>query len=375
MAIAMCNLKGQYDKIKDQIETEINKVLSSTSYINGAQVKNFENSLKEYSGAKHVIACANGTDALQIALMALDLQPGDEVIVPAFTYVASAEVIGLLKLTPVMVDVDYSSFNVTVNNIEKAITPRTKAIIPVHLFGQSCDMEPIMELAKKHNIYVVEDNAQAIGATYTFTNGEKRQTGTIGDIGCTSFFPSKNLGCYGDGGALMTNNDELAQKIRMIANHGQKVKYHHEVIGCNSRLDTIQAAILNVKLKYLNDYSNARYNAAQVYHALLNGVDGITIPTEMPFSTHVYHQYTLKVKDGKRDMLKKHLEELGIPSMIYYPLPLQKQNAFKSITIQGEYLDVSALLADSVLSLPIHTEITKEEQLVVSNAIRDFFEK
>ncbi|WP_320053584.1 DegT/DnrJ/EryC1/StrS family aminotransferase [uncultured Acetobacteroides sp.] len=375
MAIAMCDLKGQYDKIKDQIESEINKVLTSTSYINGAQVKNFETSLKEYSGAKHVIACANGTDALQIALMALDLQPGDEVIVPAFTYVASAEVIGLLKLTPVMVDIDYSSFNVTVNNIEKAITPRTKAIIPVHLFGQCCDMEPIMELAKKYNIYIVEDNAQAIGATYTFTNGEKKQTGTIGDIGCTSFFPSKNLGCYGDGGALMTNNDELAQKIRMIANHGQKIKYHHEVIGCNSRLDTIQAAILNVKLKYLNDYSNARYNAAQVYHELLNDVDGITIPAEMPFSTHVYHQYTLKVKDGKRDMLKKHLEELGIPSMIYYPLPLQKQNAFKSITIQGEDLDVSALLADSVLSLPIHTEIIKEEQLIVSNAIKEFFKK
>ncbi|TCN62196.1 DegT/DnrJ/EryC1/StrS family aminotransferase [Acetobacteroides hydrogenigenes] len=373
MAIVMCDLKGQYDKIKDQIETEINKVLSSTSYINGAQVKNFENSLKEYTGAKHVIACANGTDALQIALMALDLQPGDEVIVPAFTYVASAEVIGLLKLTPVMVDVDYSSFNVTVKNIEKAITPRTKAIIPVHLFGQCCDMEPIMELAKKHNIYVIEDNAQAIGATYTFSNGEKKQTGTIGDIGCTSFFPSKNLGCYGDGGALMTNNDELAQKIRMIANHGQKVKYHHEVIGCNSRLDTIQAAILNVKLKYLNDYSNARYNAAQVYHALLNDVDGVTIPDEMPFSTHVYHQYTLKVKDGKRDMLKKHLEEQGIPSMIYYPLPLQKQNAFKSITIQGEDLDVSELLADSVLSLPIHTEITKEEQVIISNAINEFF--
>lgn len=373
MAIAMCDLKGQYDKIKDQIEAEISKVLSSTSYINGAQVKNFENSLKEYTGAKHVIACANGTDALQIALMALDLQPGDEVIVPAFTYVASAEVIGLLKLTPVMVDVDYSSFNVTVKNIEKAITPRTKAIIPVHLFGQCCDMEPIMELAKKHDIYVVEDNAQAIGATYTFMDGEKKQTGTIGDIGCTSFFPSKNLGCYGDGGALMTNNDELAQKIRMIANHGQKVKYHHEVIGCNSRLDTIQAAILNVKLKYLNDYSNARYNAAQIYHALLNGVEGITIPDEMPFSTHVYHQYTLKVKDGKRDMLKKYLEGQGIPSMIYYPLPLQKQNAFKSITIQGEDLNISELLADSVLSLPIHTEITKEEQVVISNAIKEFF--
>jgi UDP-2-acetamido-2-deoxy-ribo-hexuluronate aminotransferase len=373
MAIAMCDLKGQYDKIKDQIETEINKVLSSTSYINGAQVKNFENSLKEYTGAKHVIACANGTDALQIALMALDLQPGDEVIVPAFTYVASAEVIGLLKLTPVMVDVDYSSFNVTVKNIEKAITPRTKAIIPVHLFGQCCDMEPIMELAKKHNIYVVEDNAQAIGATYTFTDGERKQTGTIGDIGCTSFFPSKNLGCYGDGGALMTNNDELAQKIRMIANHGQKVKYHHEVIGCNSRLDTIQAAILNVKLKHLNDYSNARYNAAQIYHALLDGIEGITIPDEMPFSTHVYHQYTLKVKDGKRDMLKRHLEEQGIPSMIYYPLPLQKQNAFKSIAVQAESLDVSAQLADSVLSLPIHTEIKSEQQEVIVNAIKNFF--
>lgn len=375
MAIVMCDLKGQYDKIKNQIEVEINKVLSSASYINGTQVREFENSLMEYTGAKHVIACANGTDALQIALMALDLQPGDEVIVPAFTYVASAEVIGILKLTPVMVDVDYSSFNVTIKNIEKAITHKTKAIIPVHLFGQSCDMEPIMELAKKHGIYVIEDNAQAIGAIYTFSNGEKRQTGTIGDIGCTSFFPSKNLGCYGDGGALMTNNDELAPKIRMIANHGQKVKYHHEVIGCNSRLDTIQAAILNVKLKYLTNYCDARYNAAQVYHNLLKDIDGIAIPTELPFSTHVYHQYTLKVNNGKRNLLKKHLEEHGIPSMIYYPLPLQKQNAFISIAVQAETLDISVQLADSVLSLPIHTEIKREQQEVIVNAIKNFFTK
>jgi UDP-2-acetamido-2-deoxy-ribo-hexuluronate aminotransferase len=369
----MCDLKGQYDKIKDQIEVEINKVLLSCSYINGYQVTEFENSLKAYSGAKHIIACANGTDALQIALMALDLQPGNEVIVPAFTYVASAEVIGLLKLTPVMVDVDYTSFNVTVKNIEKAITSKTMAMIPVHLFGQSCNMEPIIELAKKHGIYVIEDNAQAIGATYTFGNGKKRQTGTIGDIGCTSFFPSKNLGCYGDGGALMTNCDELAQKIRMIANHGQKVKYHHEVIGCNSRLDTIQAAVLNVKIKYLADYCNARYNAAQVYHHLLKEVKGIEIPKEMPFSTHVYHQYTLQVLDGKRDLLKSFLEDKGIPAMIYYPLPLQKQNAFKLIARQGETLDVSEKLADNVLSIPMHTELVEEDQIRITNAIKDFF--
>lgn len=329
--------------------------------------------MAQYTGSKYVIACGNGTDALQIALMALELKPGDEVIVPAFTYVASAEVIGLLGLTPVMVDVDYATFNVTVSNLEKALSPRTKAIIPVHLFGQSCDMEPIMQFAEKHALYVIEDNAQAIGAIYTFSNGQKKHTGTIGHIGCTSFFPSKNLGCYGDGGALFTDDARLAERIRMIANHGQQVKYHHKVIGCNSRLDTIQAAILNVKVKYLDEYCLARYKAAQYYSSRLKEVEGVIIPEELSQSTHVYHQYTLKVLDGKRDALKQYLADAEIPSMIYYPLPLQQQEAFIGITRTAESLNIAEELANSVLSLPIHTELTSEQQDLVINYIKDFF--
>ena len=373
MKLQMVDLKGQYDKIREEVNAEIQKVLDTTAFINGPKVKEFASHLAEYNRVKHVIPCGNGTDALQIALMALGLKPGDEVIVPAFTYVATAEVIGLLGYTPVMVDVDYASFNITVKNIERALTAKTKAIVPVHLFGQSCDMEPILKFASEHHLYVVEDNAQAIGVEYTFSEGTKKKTGTIGTIGCTSFFPSKNLGGYGDGGALMTDDDELAEKIRMIANHGQKVKYHHAVLGCNSRLDTLQAAILDVKLKHLDEYSAARYEAAQYYTRRLSDIEGIITPAEMPYSTHVYHQYTLKVLNGRRDTLKKFLEEGGIPAMIYYPLPLQQQEAFKPITRAAESLDTAEQLAGSVLSLPIHTEMTPAQQDLVIERIKEFY--
>lgn len=375
--IQMVDLKGQYMKIKPEVDAAIQNVIDNTAFINGPVVKEFAQHLSNYMGGCHVITCANGTDALQIALMALDLKPGDEVIVPAFTYVASAEVIGLLGLTPVMVDVDYQTFNVTVDNIKKALSPKTKAIIPVHLFGQSCDMEPILAFAKEHNLYVIEDNAQAIGAEYTFSDGHKEKTGTMGTIGCTSFFPSKNLGCYGDGGAIFCKDDALAEKLHMIANHGQKVKYHHSVIGCNSRLDSIQAAILNVKLKHLDEYSQARYAAASYYTEKLKAFDPeekfFITPKELEQSTHVYHQYTLKIKNGKRDALKQFLADAGIPSMIYYPLPLQEQEAFKPITRAAEDLNVSKDIAYSVLSLPVHTEMTHEIQDNVISAIIGFF--
>lgn len=371
--IQMVDLHGQYLKIKPEIDKGIQEVIDSCAFINGPQVKEFAKELEEYSGAKHVITCANGTDALQIALMALGLKPGDEVIVPAFTYVASAEVIGLLGLIPVMVDVDPKTFNISVENIKRAISPCTKAIIPVHLFGQSCDMEPIMTLAKGNGLYVIEDNAQAIGSVYTFSDGRKKHTGTIGTIGCTSFFPSKNLGCYGDGGAIFTDDDELAEKLRMIANHGQKIKYHHSMIGCNSRLDTIQAVVLRAKLPHLDEYCAARKSVADYYTLNLKDVRGIIVPVEMVSSTHVYHQYTLQVLDHRRDELKAYLASRGIPSMIYYPLPLQQQEAFKTITRSAESLDVSQKLADSVLSLPMHTELTRDEQDVIIAAIKEFF--
>lgn len=373
MKLQMVDLHGQYMKIKDEVDAGISQVIESSAFINGPQVKEFAGKLADYVHCKHVITCGNGTDALQIALMALDLKPGDEVIVPAFTYVASAEVIGLLGLTPVMVDVDYNTFNVTLKNIEKALSPKTKAIIPVHLFGQSCDMAPIMEFANKHKLYVVEDNAQAIGARYTLPDGSAKFTGTIGHIGCTSFFPSKNLGCYGDGGAIFTDDDVLGERLKMIANHGQQVKYHHKVIGCNSRLDTIQAVVLNAKLPHLDEYCRSRYAAAQYYTSALKGIDGVITPVEQPNSTHVYHQYTLKVLNGKRDALKQYLADNGIPSMIYYPLPLQQQEAFSNITRAAESLDTAAELAASVLSLPIHTEISHEQQDMVIDAIKSFF--
>lgn len=373
MNLQMVDLHGQYLKIKLEVDAGIQKVIETSTFINGPQVKEFAANLAAYSGSKHVITCGNGTDALQIALMSLGLKPGDEVIVPAFTYVASAEVIGLLGLVPVMVDVDYHTFNITISNIEKALSPKTKAIIPVHLFGQSCDMEPVMEFAEKHGLYVIEDNAQALGAQYTFSDGQKKHTGTIGHIGCTSFFPSKNLGCYGDGGAIFTDDDTLGERLRMIANHGQQVKYHHKVIGCNSRLDTLQAAILLVKLKHLDEYCQARNKAARYYTSHLEELKDIVVPQELSKSTHVYHQYTLKVLNGKRDALKQYLAEAGIPSMVYYPLPLQQQEAFQYITRAAETLSVAEELASSVLSIPIHTELTFEQQDLVIERIKDFF--
>jgi dTDP-4-amino-4,6-dideoxygalactose transaminase len=308
-------------------------------------------------------------------MMALGLKPGDEVICPAFTYVATAEVIGLLGLTPVMVDVDPNTFNLTSKEIERAITPKTKAIVPVHLYGQSCDMEPIMGLAEKFDLFVIEDNAQAIGANYTFSDGRVAKTGTIGQIGSTSFFPSKNLGCYGDGGALLTNDDELAHKMRMIANHGQEKKYYHKVLGCNSRLDTIQASILNIKLKYLDAYSQARNEMAARYDSFFQNVDGLQIPIRQPNSTHVFHQYTLKIKNGRRDDLQNYLAGLGIPSMIYYPLPLYKQDAFRQFSPNNFRLEFTEELCDEVLSIPIHTEMNLSQMEYICENIFKYITK
>jgi len=373
MKIEMVDLKGQYAKIQNEIDKAVLQTIRDAAFINGPQVGEFIKNLSAYLEDAYVIPCANGTDALQIAMMALDLEPGDEIIVPSFTYVATAEVIGLLNLKPVMVDVDPIHFNITRDNIEQAITSRTKAIVPVHLFGQCADMEPILALAKQYNLFVIEDTAQAIGAVYTFSDGTKKQAGTMGDIGCTSFFPSKNLGCYGDGGAIYTKNQKLAEKIKMISNHGQVKKYVHKYIGVNSRLDTIQAAILNIKLKNLDSYSNARKNAADRYDKLLEGLSELITPVRMHYSTHVFHQYTLQVKNGKRDALKKHLEEAGIPAMIYYPIPLNEQEAFKTIGSIIGTLNVTEELCRSVLSLPMHTELTEDQQEFIAGHIQSFF--
>ena len=371
----MVDLKSQYAKIKNEVDTEIQKVIDTTAFINGPKVAEFVENLQNYLNVKNVIPCANGTDALQIALMALNLEVGDEIIVPAFTYVATAEVIALLKLTPVLVDVDPDTFNIKIDEIEKAISPKTKVIVPVHLFGQCADMEKIMEIAKKHKLFVIEDNAQAIGADYYFKNGNSVKAGCIGDIGCTSFFPSKNLGCYGDGGAIFTNDDNLAANIKMIANHGQNKKYYHEVVGCNSRLDTIQAAVLDVKLKYLDSYCEARQNAAGYYSYNLSEVHEIETPLISDFTTHVFHQYTLKIKNGKRDELKAFLEKNGIPAMIYYPVPLNEQNAFKTSCKVIGNLENTYKLCESVLSLPIHTEMTTEIQDFIIGKIKEFYGK
>ena len=373
MNIQMVDLKSQYEKIKEEIAAGIQNCLDNTAYINGPAVKEFQQAFEKYLGVKHVIPCANGTDALQIALMALDLKPGDEVICPAFTYVATAEVIGLLGLVPIMVDVDVDTFNISLDHLDKYVTPKTKVIVPVHLYGQSADMEQILAFAKKHNLYVVEDNAQAIGSDYTFADGSSKKTGTIGEIGCTSFFPSKNLGCYGDGGAIMTNDDELAAKIRMIANHGQEKKYYHKVLGCNSRLDTLQAEVLKVKLKYLDEYAAARNKMADYYDQNLAEISEIEVPKRSASSNHVFHQYTLKIKNGKRDALQQYLAENKIPSMIYYPLPLYKQEAFQQYVGADFSLPVTEVLCQEVLSLPIHTEFNKESSDYVIASIKKFF--
>lgn len=369
----MVDLKGQYEKIKSEIDYAILQSIASTAFINGPEVSKFQKDLETYLNVAYVIPCANGTDALQIALMALNLEEGDEVIVPSFTYVATTEVIALLKLKPVMVEVDAATFNVTAEIIEKAITPRTKAIVPVHLFGQSCDMEPIMKVAEKHNLYVIEDNAQAIGADYTFSDGTQKKTGTIGHIGCTSFFPSKNLGCYGDGGAIFTNDAELAAKMKMIANHGQAKKYYHSVIGVNSRLDTLQAAVLGIKLQYLDEYCEARQKAAEKYDEAFADINGLEIPVREKNSTHVFHQYTLLVAGGRREELQKHLASKNVPSMIYYPVPLYKQEAFNEFVAPDFVLPITEELCSKVLSLPIHTEMSDETQNYIIESVKEFF--
>jgi len=372
MKIEMVDLKGQYAKIQNEIDNAILKCIRSANFINGPAVSEFSTSLSEYLGGAYVIPCANGTDALQIAMMALALKPGDEVIVPSFTYVATAEVIGLLGLVPIMVDVDPYHFNITRENIEKAISSKTKAIVPVHLFGQCADMESIIELAKGKGLYIIEDTAQSIGAKYTFNDGTIKHAGTIGDIGCTSFFPSKNLGCYGDGGALFTKNPILAEKIKMIANHGQSKKYVHKFIGVNSRLDTIQAAVLNIKLKHLDEYSLARRKAADCYDNLLSNVDNLQIPYRLLKSTHVFHQYTILINDNKRDTLKAYLEKREIPAMIYYPIPLNEQEAYSPLGIIAENLHETQRLCKSVLSLPMHTELTLDQQVYITDEIKSF---
>lgn len=358
--IQMVDLKGQYQKIKAEVDAGIQEVINNTAFINGPAVKEFQAELEKYLNVKHVIPCANGTDALQIAMMALGLKPGDEVITASFTYVATAEVIGLLGLTPVLVDVYPDTFDIDVEAVEKAITPKTKAIVPVHLFGQCADMERIMALAKKHQLYVIEDVAQAIGADYTFSNGAKAKAGTIGTIGCTSFFPSKNLGCYGDGGAMYTNDDELAKKLKMISHHGQSVQYVHDVLGCNSRLDTIQAVVLKAKLKHLNEYAQARNKAATYYDSVLSSHPKIKIPVRVKHSSHVFHQYTIQLNGVDRTKLREQLAERGIPAMIYYPIPLHEQKAFKSERFKKGDFPVTEKLCATVLSLPMHTELDED---------------
>ncbi len=358
--IQMVDLKSQYEKIKTEVDAGIQDVISKTAFINGPAVKEFQAELEKYLHVKHVIPCANGTDALQIAMMALDLKPGDEVITASFTYVATAEVIGLLGLTPVLVDVYEDTFDINIEAIEKAITSKTKAIVPVHLFGQCAVMERIMALANKHNLFVIEDVAQAIGADYTFNDGRKVKAGTIGTIGCTSFFPSKNLGCYGDGGAIYTNDDVLAKKLRMIAHHGQSVQYVHDVLGVNSRLDTIQAAVLKVKLKHLDEYATARNKAADYYDKAFANNPKLKTPVRAKNSTHVFHQYTLRLIGVDRKLLREQLAERGIPAMIYYPIPLHEQNAYKNDRFKKEDFPVTEKLCATVLSLPMHTEMDED---------------
>ena len=372
----MVDLNRQLDPIRAEIDSVIQGVLEATNFIQGEPVKEFEKNLSKWVGVKHVISCANGTDALQLAFMALGLKPGDEVIVPTFTYVATAEVIALLGLIPVLVDVDSRTFNIDIESASDLVTSRTKAIVPVHLYGQCSDMEQIMKFANKHNLFVVEDTAQAIGAEVKFSDGSTRKAGTVGHIGTTSFFPSKNLGCFGDGGAIFTNDDSLAAKLKMIANHGQRIKYYHDVVGVNSRLDTIQAAILDVKLKHLNSYCEARQKSAAFYDSALKNVEQITIPFRSSFSTHVFHQYTIKINEQySRDELKSYLAEQGIPSMIYYPIPLHQQKAYLEFMHGDMDYPISTLLCNSVLSLPIHTHLKIEEQQFIVQHIKSFFIK
>lgn len=367
--IQMVDLQTQYQHIKEDIDRGIQAVINSAAFVKGPAVSEFQSHLEAYTGAKHVITVGNGTDALQIALMGLGLRPGDEVITPTFTFIATAEVAALLGFTPVVVDVDWDTMNISVEAIRKAITPRTKAIVPVHLFGQCADMEPIMAIAREHHLYVVEDACQAIGAQYTFADGTTRQAGTMGDIGCTSFFPSKNLGCYGDGGAIFTNNDELAAQMRAIANHGMVVRYHHDRVGVNSRLDAIQAAVLDAKLPHLNEYIAARQRAAAYYDKAFAGNPHVLTPARQAHSTHVYHQYTLRLLGVDRDKVREALAEREIPSMVYYPVPLHLQKAYQDPRYKAGDFPVAERLAACVLSLPMHTELSDEQLLAITSAV------
>lgn len=365
----MVDLRSQYHNIQQEIDKAILDVVESSAFINGPAVKQFADNLAKYLNVKHVIPCANGTDALQIAMMALDLEPGDEVITPSFSYIAAAETIAILRLKPVFVDSDPNTFNIDIESLKKAITPKTKAIIPVHLFGQVCDMQPILEIANNYDIPVIEDTAQAIGAEYTFSDGTKKKAGTMGTVGTTSFFPSKNLGCYGDGGAMFTNDDTLAEKLRMIANHGSKVRYYHEIVGMNSRLDSIQAAILDVKLKYLDNYILARRQAADKYDALLKDMNEVITPYRAPYGYHVFHQYTLRLKKQNNQEVHKKLAQKNIPSMIYYPVVGHKQNMFSAY--HAIYLPVAEQLQKEVLSLPMHTELTDIQISYITDHLKE----
>lgn len=371
--IQMVDTRTQYQKIKSEVDAAVLNVMDSSAFINGKDVQEFAVGLSNYLGVKHTIPCANGTDALQIALMALGLQPGDEVITPSFTFIATTEVIALLQLTPVFVEVDKNTFCITPEAIEKAITPKTKAIVPVHLYGQAAPMEAIMAIAEKHNLYVVEDNAQAIGCDYTFSDGTVKKTGNIGHISATSFYPSKNLGAFGDGGAISTNDDALAEKMKRIANHGQSKRYYHDEVGCNSRLDSIQAAILNIKLQHLDEYNAARRAVAAYYDAAFANNDKIKTPTQAAYANHVYHQYTVLLENSTvRENLNKYLAEQGIPSMIYYPVPGHKQKMFDQLGVTNQEMEVTDWLTERVISLPIHTEMDEEQLAFITNHILIF---
>lgn len=369
----MVDLQKQYQKIKVEVDAAMHEVLNTTAFIQGPQVQQFADALAKYNDVEFVIPCANGTDALQIAMMALDCKPGDEIILPVHTYVATAEVIALLRLTPVFAEVDANTFNINVNQIESKITSKTKAIVPVHLYGQCADMESLLKIATKYNLDVIEDTAQALGAMFTFSDGKKMHAGTMGTVGTTSFFPSKNLGCYGDGGALLTRDSKLAEKLKMIANHGQRVKYHHDIIGVNSRLDTLQAAILNVKLNYLDEYTAARNVVASFYDRAFNSIKGLSMPKRYDQSTHVFHQYTLRVFDNKRDELKSFLETRGIPTMIYYPVPLHLQKAYRKPGFEEGAFPITESLSKEVISLPIHTEMNGDQLTYIVSSVKEFF--
>lgn len=369
--IQMVDLKGQYMKIKEEVDAAIGEVISSTAFVKGPKVKVFEEHLAEYLGVKHVISCANGTEAIQLALMAMGLKPGDEVITPTFTFIATAEVVALLGLKPVVVDVDPETFCMDPKSVRKAITKRTKAIVPVHLFGQNAPMEELMSLAEEYGLKVVEDACQSMGSDYLFANGKRKKSGTLGDVGCTSFFPSKNLGCYGDGGALFTDDDELAEVIRSMANHGMTVRYHHDRVGMNSRLDGIQAAVLDVKLKYLDEYVKSRQWAAKEYDEAFAGMEWIKTPKRATYSTHAFHQYTLVLDESvDRDALQARLKVAGVPSMVYYPIPLHLQKAYRDERYKEGDFPVAEFLSRHVLSLPMHTELTQEQIEKITEAVK-----